>query len=82
MTEHKTDFLADYAMELPLIVVMHVFSQESAFSELDLTAFTGTGGASPKVSVLLFVEALLPTSRVLSLTSNTLHSLSRSLPSN
>lgn len=61
------------------MVVMQVFSQESVFSELDLTAFGVPGGCCSIVSVLLLVEALLATSRVADRTSNTLHSLSRSL---
>lgn len=67
-------------MELPDMVVMQVFSQESVFSEFDLTAF-GVPGAfcSPRVSVLLLVEARRDTSLVAVRTSNTLHSLSRSL---
>jgi hypothetical protein len=66
-------------MELPDMVVMHVFSHESVFSELDLTALGVPGVVCSIDSVLLLVEARLDTSRVAVRTSNTLHSLSRSL---
>lgn len=68
-----------YAIELPDMVVMHVFSHESVFSELDRTAFGVPGGFCSSVSVLLLVDARRDTSRAAVLTSNTLHSLSRSL---
>lgn len=70
-----------YAMELPDMVVMQVFSHESVFSELDLTAFGVPGAVCSMDSVLLLVEARLPASLVAVRTSKTLHSLSRSLPS-
>lgn len=71
-----------YAIELPDIVVIHFFSQVSVFSELDRTAFGVPGVVCSQVSVLLFVDARLDTSRAAVRTSKTLHSLSRSLLSN
>ena len=70
-----------YAIELPDIVVMQVFSHESVFSELERTVLGVDGGCS-EVSVLLLVEARRPASLTAVLTSKTLHSLSKSLPSN
>lgn len=62
---------------------MQVLSQdESVFSEFDLTAFGVPGTLGSRFSVLLFVDALRDTSLVAVRTSNTLHSLSRSLFSN
>lgn len=61
---------------------MHFFSHESVFSELLLTALGVPGAVCSIVSVLLLVEARLETSLAAVRTSNTLHSLSRSLPSN
>lgn len=66
-------------MELPDMVVMHVLSQESVFSEFDRTALVVPVFGWSKASVLLLVEALLPVSLMTVRTSNTLHSLSKSL---
>lgn len=65
------------------MVVMQVFSHDvSVFSEFERTAFGVPGVGVSIDSVLLLVDALLDTSLVAVLTSNTLHSLSKSLPSN
>lgn len=61
---------------------MQVFSHESVFSELERTVFGVDGGCSAVSVLLLLVEARRPTSLTAVLTSKTLHSLSKSLPSN